>query len=252
VRSQDESVPEDSVMGIGDFAVATGLSVPRLRRYHEAGLLVPARVDPSTGYRSYTVQQVEDGRRIARLRAVDLPLDDLEQVVRGSSSIAALLRRHRRRLEARIITTRRMVELTDQLINEERTRMSSTTVQLMEITLRVDDVDATVAFYRQVFGMDFQADDHCGAAPLHYDACGGSWDPEGFFMFTIYPAGERAATTTSIGFGVPNVDDVWSKALEAGATALEPPVDPDYIPRLAAFSDPAGNTITVYQRAGDW
>jgi DNA-binding transcriptional MerR regulator len=36
---------------IGEFATLSHLSVRTLRRYHEAGLLEPAAVDPSTGYR---------------------------------------------------------------------------------------------------------------------------------------------------------------------------------------------------------
>jgi len=89
-----------------------------------------------------------------------------------------------RRLEDRIASTQQMVELVDQLIREERTNVTNT-IQLMEVILRVEDVEATVAFYREVFGMEFQADDHNGQLPLHYDACGGAWQPEGFFMFTI-------------------------------------------------------------------
>jgi DNA-binding transcriptional MerR regulator len=244
-------VEQDVVISIGDFAVATGLSIPRLRRYHEAGLLVPARIDPTTGYRSYSPAQAELGRRIERLRRADLPLDDLERVLRADRPVD-VLRRHRARLEKRIAVTQRMVDLVDLLITEERSRMPSTTVQLMEVTLRVADVDATVDFYRDVFGMEFQADDHNGALPLHYDACGGSWDPEGFFLFTVVPAGDDPAATTSIGFGVPSVDDVWSRAMARNATKLLEPYDSEYVPRMAAFADPAGNHVSVYQRAGDW
>ena len=38
------------LLGIGEFAQATHLSVKMLRRYHESGLLVPASVDHQTGY----------------------------------------------------------------------------------------------------------------------------------------------------------------------------------------------------------
>ena len=45
------------------------------RRYHEAGLLVPAEVDPRTGYRSYAVDQLADASVIRQLRQIDLPLE---------------------------------------------------------------------------------------------------------------------------------------------------------------------------------
>jgi DNA-binding transcriptional MerR regulator len=39
-----------SGLTIGEFATVTHLSVRTLRRYHQAGLLEPASVDPFTGY----------------------------------------------------------------------------------------------------------------------------------------------------------------------------------------------------------
>lgn len=107
-------------IGIGEFALLTGLSVTRLRRYHDLGLLVPARVDPQTGYRSYDPDQVVEGRRIRRLRHADLPLEDLGRIVAGGERATGVLRRHRRRLLEEVAATNRMVELVDQLIREER------------------------------------------------------------------------------------------------------------------------------------
>ena len=237
------------VLGIGAFALMTGLSVPRLRRYHDLGLLVPAHVDPTTGYRSYDSSQVADGRRIRRLRQTELPLEDLGRIVVGGERATDVLRRHRRRLLEQVATTNQMIDLVDQLMREERSM--TTSLQLVEVILRVDDVDATVSFYRDVLGMEFQADDHNGTLPLHYDACGGSWQPEGFFMFTIYPA-EGQPTKTNVGFGVPDVDDTWRRAQAHDATAIAPPTDSGYMPRQAIFEDNAGNRVNVYHRGGDW
>jgi DNA-binding transcriptional MerR regulator len=58
----------------GEFGSATRLSPKALRHYAEVGLLVPAHVDPVTGYRRYHRDQIGEGRLIARLRALDLPL----------------------------------------------------------------------------------------------------------------------------------------------------------------------------------
>src|ERR1700682_6406982 len=43
----------DTGLTIGEFSRITHLSIKTLRRYHEAGLLQPARVDRQTGYRYY-------------------------------------------------------------------------------------------------------------------------------------------------------------------------------------------------------
>ncbi len=55
-------------MGIGSLARASGLSVSALRFYDAEGVLVPAEVDPHTGYRRYTGVQVVDARLVAELR----------------------------------------------------------------------------------------------------------------------------------------------------------------------------------------
>lgn len=44
---------------------------------------------------------------------------------------------------------------------------------------------------------------------------------------------------------VPDVDETYKKALQAGASSAEEPADQDYGDRRAAFSDPAGNTWYV-------
>ncbi|WVK89713.1 MerR family transcriptional regulator [Dactylosporangium sp. AC04546] len=61
-------------MRAGEFGAAAQLSPKALRLYAEQGLLLPAAVDPATGYRSYSVDQLPRARVIARLRRLGLPL----------------------------------------------------------------------------------------------------------------------------------------------------------------------------------
>jgi DNA-binding transcriptional MerR regulator len=65
------------LMTIGRFARITGLTVKALRHYDEVGLLRPATVDPETGYRSYSADQVRRAETIRMLRRLELPLDDV-------------------------------------------------------------------------------------------------------------------------------------------------------------------------------
>jgi DNA-binding transcriptional MerR regulator len=73
----------EGLLPIGLFSRASLLSVKALRAYHEAGILVPARVDPATGYRTYHTGQLTDAEVIRRLRALDLPLDRVREIVRA-------------------------------------------------------------------------------------------------------------------------------------------------------------------------
>jgi predicted enzyme related to lactoylglutathione lyase len=182
---------------------------------------------------------------------MDLPLDDVVRVLGGEESVVSVLREHRDRLAERLALTTQMIDLVDDVIGDENQGMSMTSVQLVEVVLRVEDVDGSIAFYRDVFGMEFQADDHNGTMPVHYDACGGAWDPEGFFMLTIFPA-EGRPTRSSLGFGVPDLDEIWRRARTQGAREIEPPTSSGSMPRRAVFEDNAGNRVNVYERRGDW
>lgn len=59
---------------IGDFAGLGRVSVRMLRHYDAVGLLRPARVDASTGYRYYTADQLGRLRRIVALRELGFSL----------------------------------------------------------------------------------------------------------------------------------------------------------------------------------
>lgn len=241
----------DELVNIGTFALQTGLSIPMLRYYHEIGVLEPASVDPDTGYRRYSREQVARARLINRLRAVEVPVNELTQALEADGSgLHMILQAHRDRLSARVEDTQRMLALVNGLLKEE-IPMEPQGSFLVEVSLRVRDLDATLDFYRRVLGFDFQPDDHNGGAPLHYDACGGSWEPQGAQLFTLWPAGGQPETTgMHIGFGVPNVDDVWTRATQAAARLVSAPADDPYMPRNATFNDPAGNEVSIYERVG--
>ena len=65
------------LMPIGEFAERSGLSPRRLRSYAAAGVLVPAAVDPSSGYRYYAPGQLQDARLIDALRTAGVPVPEI-------------------------------------------------------------------------------------------------------------------------------------------------------------------------------
>src|ERR1700722_18950142 len=72
-----------SSFAIGDFSRATHLTVKTLRHYHETGLLQPALVDPRTGYRRYSTEQIPVAQVIRRFRDLDMPLETISEVLRA-------------------------------------------------------------------------------------------------------------------------------------------------------------------------
>lgn len=102
---------DPALMTIGTFSRASGLSIKALRAYHEAGILVPASVDPSTGYRSFTVDQLSDAAVIVRLRALDLPLERVRQVLvhRDPQFTQRVLAEHQVHMQERLAITAQIV-----------------------------------------------------------------------------------------------------------------------------------------------
>ena len=66
---------------IGEFSRISGISVKALRLYHEKGLLLPAHVDESTGYRYYAAANLDRARVIRLLRAMEFPLDVIREIL---------------------------------------------------------------------------------------------------------------------------------------------------------------------------
>ena len=94
---------DDELLPIGRFARAAGLTIGALRHYDEEGVLVPADVDPSTGYRRYRRDQLQVARAVAALRDLELSLPAIRALLGADEpgTRASILREERVRLEAR-------------------------------------------------------------------------------------------------------------------------------------------------------
>jgi DNA-binding transcriptional MerR regulator/effector-binding domain-containing protein len=71
------------MFSIGEFARLGTVSIRTLRHYDEIGLLPPAKVDPATGYRAYSAEQLRLLNRIVALKELGLSLTQARQLVDG-------------------------------------------------------------------------------------------------------------------------------------------------------------------------
>ncbi len=94
---------DDELLPIGRFAREAGLTVGALRHYDDEGVLAPADVDPSTGYRRYRRDQLQVARAVAALRDLELSLPAIRALLEADepATRATILREERVRLEAR-------------------------------------------------------------------------------------------------------------------------------------------------------
>ena len=120
-------------LSIGRFARLTGLSIGALRHYDELDLLRPAEVDRFTSYRSYAPDQVDLGRAIARLRDLEVPLEEIRAVL-GADDPAEQRRHvagHVARVQARVDRQVRILHVLRQL-SQGRERIVTTTTSAAE------------------------------------------------------------------------------------------------------------------------
>ncbi|MBL1088151.1 MULTISPECIES: MerR family transcriptional regulator [Streptomyces] len=100
-----------SHLSIGDFSRATHMTVKTLRHYHEIGLLAPIEVDPQTGYRRYSAEQIPTAQVVRRLRDLGMPLEEIRTILTAADvqTRNQHLSAHLRRLEEELGRTQRAV-----------------------------------------------------------------------------------------------------------------------------------------------
>lgn len=114
-------------MLISDFARLGQVSVRMLRHYDALGLLVPAHVDPASGYRSYAPEQLHVLNRLVALKDLGFTLDQVRTLLAepvGAEELRGMLRLRRAELEeeARAVGTRlAAVESRLRMIEKEHT-----------------------------------------------------------------------------------------------------------------------------------
>jgi len=100
------------------FSKMTRLSVRALRRYDEIGLLSPAHVDPSSGYRYYSPEQANRAEAVRILRSLEMPLHKIRTILDTDNPDLThkQLVAHRERLAERLAAQERMIAYLEALI----------------------------------------------------------------------------------------------------------------------------------------
>ncbi|MFC7482853.1 VOC family protein [Luedemannella flava] len=235
---------DEPLLNIGGFALLTGLTVTALRHYDEVGVLRPASVDPVTGYRRYRPGQVDQGRLIAALRRVDLPVEAMREALAGPAGPAPALDAHRSRLTARVEELTRMIEEVDRHLDRLTEGVAVASLKgsrIAQVTIRATDHAALVAFYEAAFDATYNAE--IGSFEF------GTWPDDAFFLLTVADAETHPGPDGPARFGllVDDLDAAHRRALAAGGTEIYPPVKLRWKPRSSGVGDPSGNHIDLYQ-----
>ena len=104
----------DGLLSVGALARRSGLTPKAVRHYDRIGVLQPAVVD-AAGYRWYSPDQVASAYRVAVLRSVDVPLDEVRRCLVDDALLADVLATQRRPLDARLTRVRGQLHTLDHL-----------------------------------------------------------------------------------------------------------------------------------------
>jgi len=110
----------ERLMPIGIFSRMTGLSHRALRIYADRGLLPPAHVDDSTGYRYYDVHSIRAAEMIRLLRRLGVPLGEMRLYIDAAATdrLEETVTQQKQRLEqeqARLDSALRLLGRIDEL-----------------------------------------------------------------------------------------------------------------------------------------
>ncbi|MFJ7147600.1 MerR family transcriptional regulator [Streptomyces sp. NPDC100445] len=144
---------------IGEMARQGGPSVSALRFYDRAGVLVPAWVDPVSGYRWYGPGQLAEARLLARLRRAGMPLADIRLVLAGWSGtdtdlVRGLLEAHLRRLERGLSDARAEFSALRALLDHRENPMTSPHTATVDLTVPAPELAAALDAVRFAAGAD--------------------------------------------------------------------------------------------------
>lgn len=118
-------------------------------------------------------------------------------------------------------------------------------IRLIEVELRVSDLERSLHFYRDLVGLPLEAEEHDGERHAH--AVWGSWKgDQPFLMLNLYPA-RGEATRSRIGLVVEDLEAMHQRLTEAGVVAREAPALRPW-GASATYLDPDGNVVGFTER----
>jgi DNA-binding transcriptional MerR regulator len=236
----------DPLMSIGLFSRASLVSIKALRLYHEQGLLVPAEIDATTGYRSYRVSQLADAQVIKRLRDLDISLRDVARIVssRDPEITRSVIAEHEQAVRLRLADLTRIIDDLQLAVAHPSTHTpvhvrTDPPMPVLSLTSTVSNPshDTFAAFLDHAYGAIWSAIERLDAAPT---------GPSG----ALYPADVGADTELVVAYMPIAEPLVLDDAAETAGLAnlLLPEVTSAVLSHVGAYADLG----IAYRQLGAW
>ncbi|GAA2808266.1 VOC family protein [Kitasatospora sp. CM 4170] len=133
------------------------------------------------------------------------------------------------------------------------------TIALHYCHITVNDLDDSLAFYRDALGLDVRNDVSSGEH--RWVTLGSSDQPDLDIVLSEPHAGRSQADGDALQelltkgvlpmtvFSTDDVDATFERVRASGAEVLQEPIDQAWGPRDCAFRDPSGNMVRIQQQA---
>jgi predicted enzyme related to lactoylglutathione lyase len=130
-------------------------------------------------------------------------------------------------------------------------------IELQYYHVTVNDVDESIAFYRDALGLELRNDVASGR--YRWITLGSPGRPRPEIVLSEPHAGRSPAdgdvlqelltkgALPIIGFSADDLDATFERIRRSGAEVMQEPIDQPWGPRDCAFRDPSGNTIRISQ-----
>lgn len=147
---------------IGEFSRLGQVTIETLRHYDTLGLLKPAKVDPFTGYRTYSARQLPDLNRILALKELGFSLAEIARILQDDLTTEQL----RGMLKMQLLTAERDLQMAQSRLDQISARLNYLNLEdsmpAYEVTLK-PVAACTVAAIREVVPDVAQMPARCGA-----------------------------------------------------------------------------------------
>jgi DNA-binding transcriptional MerR regulator len=112
---------DGGLIPIGRFSRITGIPISALRFYDEHGVFRPAMVDPQSGYRYFSLEQLDLAVILHMLRDLEVPLPEVKELLAADpDEIYRALEMHRRRMLGRQRGIDGIIARLDRLLDGDR------------------------------------------------------------------------------------------------------------------------------------
>lgn len=147
-----ETKSESYLYRIGMFAQMNHISIKTLHFYEEQGLLSPAYVDESNGYRYYTMEQMAVIHQITALKEAGLTLEDIKGLNSGADD-TLLLNKKKTQLLAQIAELTRQISVIDGYLLDRDNSLSNPVLVKKVPAVTVAAMRTVVDSYDDFFDM---------------------------------------------------------------------------------------------------